>query len=218
MSAPITILIADDHASFARTLASWLRSVPDLRVLGVVGRADEAIDRVLERKPDVLLLDIDMPGPSCFDAARIISERCPKCAVVFLSAYAQDRYIDQALEVKASGYVLKTEPPEAIAAAVRAVAAGEAYFSPEVQSRIVIDSEGAHLAHPLRSRLATLTARELETLRYIACGKAKKEIAQAMSVKLRTVNAHTMNLMDKLNIHDRVELTLFAIREGLAEA
>lgn len=102
--------------------------------------------------------------------------------------------------------------------AIRKVAAGLAYFSPQIQARIVVDSAGARLTHPQRSRVSTLTHRELEVLRYIARGMAKKEIARTMHISANTVSRHTTNLMTKLDIHDRVELARYAIREGLADA
>lgn len=111
----------------------------------------------------------------------------------------------------------KSEPPESVTAAIRAVVAGGAYFSPEVQSRIIVDSAGARLAQPGRTRLSLLTAQH-DVLRYLARGLSKKQIADTLCVSVKTVEAHTTHLMDKLAIHDRVELARFAIREGLAEA
>lgn len=218
MSQPTTILIADDHAMFAQTLAHWLRAEPDLCVLEVVNTADAAVKRAVEARPDVLLLDIAMPGLDCFEAARLLGQHCPDCAIIFVSGFAHDHYIEQALRVKAAGYVTKSERSESITAAIRAVVSGGAYFSPEIQSRIIVDSQGARLAQPTRTRLALLTPRELDTLRYLARGLSKKQIADTLGIAVKTVEAHTTNLMDKLDIHDRVELARFAIREGLAEA
>lgn len=215
---PITVLIADDHAMFAQTLADWLGATADTRVVGIVGRTEDAINQAVEHTPDVVLMDIDMPGLICFEAAEIIAQRCPSCAVIFVSAFAHDDYIEQALAVQAAGYVTKSEPPESVAAAIRAVVSGGAYFSPEVQSRIIVDSAGARLAQPRRTRLSLLTARQRDVLRYLARGLSKKQIADTLCVSVKTVEAHTTRLMDKLAIHDRVELARFAIREGLAEA
>jgi DNA-binding NarL/FixJ family response regulator len=216
MSEMIDVLIADDHAMFAGALAQWLKGAPDIRVVGVVHRTEEAVDRAVELQPDVVLLDIDMPGLVPFEAARLIMSRCPNCAIVFVSAFTHDQYIEQALAVEAAGYVTKSDPPDAVEAAIRAVVTGGAYFSPDVQSRIIVDEEGARLAQP-RSRLSSLTTREREILRYIARGLAKRQIAETLALSVKTVNKHTDNLMNKLDIHDRVELARFAIREGLAE-
>ena len=216
MRAPIRVLIADDHAMFARTLAEWLGSAADMCVVAVVHQADDAVTAAIELRPDVILMDIDMPGLSCFDAAGIIAKRCDPCAIIFVSAFTHDHYIEHALAVEAAGYVTKNEPPESVAEAIRAVASGGAYYSPQVQARIIVDEGGARLATPKQTRLSLLTRRELDTLRYISRGMTKKEIAKTLMVSVKTVDSHTANLMEKLDIHDRVELARFAIREGLA--
>ncbi len=218
MTPSISVLLADDHALVRESLAQWLTSTGDITVVGEVGSADEAVSAAVRLRPNVVLLDIDMPGLHCFDAARVIRSRCPQTRVLFLSAFFHDRYIEQALTVEASGYLTKGEPPNAVVRAVRAVAAGGTYFSPEVQRRIVVDGSGAHLAQPGATRASMLTLRELEVLRYIAQGMSKKDIAAVMHLSIKTVDNHSTSLMGKLDIHDRVELTRYAIREGLAEA
>lgn len=218
MNKPISLLLVDDHALMRRMLADRIACEPDMLVVGTVEDADAAVAEAIRQRPDIILMDIDMPGVICFDAARTIQELCPKTRIIFLSAFFNDRYIDQALAVEAAGYLTKTEPPESVIAAIRAVAAGKSYFSPQVQSRIVVDSDGIRLAQPKQSRASTLSGRELEVLRYLARGMSKKQIAQTMYISAKTVNNHTAHVMDKLDIHDRVELSRFAIREGLAGA
>jgi DNA-binding NarL/FixJ family response regulator len=154
----------------------------------------------------------------CFDAAKTIGTQCPHTRIVFLSAFFHDRYIEQAMAVQAWGYITKGEPEEAVVKAIHNVSAGVACFSPEVQRRIVVDAQGARLARKKQSRASTLSERELEVLRYLARGMTKKGIARTMHLSVNTVNRHTTNIMTKLDIHDRVELARFAIREGLAEA
>lgn len=214
----ISIILADDHALVRETLATWLKSEPDIKVVAAVSDANQAITEAIHYRPDILVLDIDMPGMLVFDAAKMVRARHPSCRIIFLSAFFHDGYIEQALASGAMGYLAKTEPPEVVAQAIRMVAAGEAYFSPEVQSRIIVDSDGLKLADGPRTRVTTLTPREMEVLRFLAQGKSKKEIAKVMSLSVGTVNNHTANLMKKLDIHDRVELTRYAIREGLVEA
>ncbi len=214
---PISVVLADDHSLVRGTLANWLRGVAGVAVAAEVGDADAAVEECLRTKPDVLLMDIDMPGLQCFDAARTIKARCPGTRIIFLSAFFNDRYIEEALSVEASGYITKGEPPTVVADAVRSVAGGGVYFSPEVRDRLVVDATGIHLAHPPATRSSTLTTREVEVLRYIARGHSKKEIAATMHLSVKTVDNHCTSLMNKLDIHDRVELARFAIREGLAE-
>ena len=218
MSTPISVLIADDHGLFGESLAHLLETVPDIKVVGVVVNGDEAVDQAVERQPDIVLLDINMPGLACFDAAKIIAGHCPQCAIIFVSAHTHDHYIEQALKVKAAGYVTKDEPAESVIAAIRIVASGGAYFSPDVQARIIFDKKESRLVPAPRTRLSLLTPQELRVLGYIAKGMSKRTIAEKLSITTKTVETHTANLMNKLDIHDRVQLALFAIREGLAEA
>jgi DNA-binding NarL/FixJ family response regulator len=214
---PITVLLADDHALVRDSLATWLRTAGDMKVLGEVGSADEAVAVAVRERPDVVLLDIDMPGLLAFDAVRTIRSRCPETRIVMLSGFFNDRYIEDALAAEASGYITKSEPPEAVLKAIRTVAGGGVYFSPEVQARILVDSNGARLSKEGVTRASALTPRELEVLRYIARGLSKKDIAGIMHLSVKTVDNHSTSLMTKLNIHDRVELARYAIREGLAE-
>ncbi len=215
---PITILLADDHALVRSTLAAALGNASGLKVLGTTSDADSAVAECVRLKPQIVVLDIDMPGILSFEAARVIRQRCPDTRVLFLSAFYHDRYIEQALAVEASGYVTKNEPPEVLIDAIRAAASGASYYSTEVISRIVVTSSGATLQADRRSRASTLTAREVEVLRYLARGLAKKEVSRLMHISLNTVNRHSDSIMSKLDIHDRVQLACFAIREGLAEA
>ena len=219
MNQPLQLLLVDDHALVRGMLAAHLEREPDLTVVGSARNAEEAVKLAEETRPDVILMDIDMPGLSCFDATKQILSRAPGTRIIFLSAFSHDSYISDALQVKAHGYVTKREPPEAVVAAILEVAhfLGEVGSSAEVRDRIMVDGEGARLAREGRSRLSTLTPRELEVLRHIAQGMTKKLVAQSLHISVKTVENHCNSLMAKLNIHDRVELTRFAIREGLAQ-
>jgi len=218
MSDSIKVLLADDHTLLRRAVARVLHESPTITVVAEVGNADDAITAALRFNPNVVVLDIDMPGIASFDAARTIIARVSTARVLFLSAFTHDRYIEAALACGALGYLSKNEPPEKVIDAIRAVAGGQCYFSPEVQARLVIDSDGVHLGHESKSRAATLTNREVEVLRYIARGMSKKEIAKTMHLSVKTIENHSASIMARLDIHDRVELTRFAIREGLIEA
>lgn len=217
MSPKISVLLADDHALIRATLTDRLAAEADLQVVGQVGNADEAVNQCIQRQPDVVLMDIDMPGLQCFEAARTIQARCPRTRIIYLSALFSDRYIEEALSVEAAGYVTKSEPPEAVIEAIHTAVAGRVYFSPEVRSRIVFDPNGPRLSSKQPTRLSTLTQREMQVLRYLAKGMSKKEIAHTINLSVSTVERHNDRLMKKLDIHDRVELARFAIREGLAE-
>jgi len=214
----VKVLLADDHTLVRRAVARLLDDAPNLTVVAEVGNADDAIAAALRFSPDIVVLDIDMPGIASFDAARTIRSRVANARIIFLSAFTHDRYIEAALACGALAYLSKNEPPETVIKAIRSVAAGQCYFSPEVQARLVIDSGGIRLAHESVSRAGTLTNREMEVLRYIARGMSKKEIAKTMHLSVKTVENHSASIMSRLDIHDRVELTRFAIREGLIEA
>ncbi|MBN1490724.1 MAG: response regulator transcription factor [Phycisphaerae bacterium] len=217
LSTNIRVLIVDDHALVREALSERLQREPGITVVGTAGTADEAIEKANACNPNVILMDIDMPGLICFDAAKTIASLRPDAHIIFLSAFTHDGYIEQALEVEARGYLTKREPPDRVVEAIREVASGGAYFSNEVRSRIVVHPRGAKLDEDRRqSRASLLTQREVQIVQYIARGLSKKEIAATMHLAVKTVDRHCANLMTKLDIHDRVGLTRFAIREGLA--
>lgn len=218
MNRKITVLLVDDHTLFRESLGQLLKSEAGLEVIETVSDAEKALEEVINRGPDIVLMDIDMPGLICFDAAARMVGLRPTTRIIFLSAFFNDHYIEQALKVRARGYLTKSEPLQQVVSAIKLVAAGRVYFSPEVQARIVADTSGVRLAQNPRTRVSTLSMREIEVLRYLARGLSKKEVASTMHISLKTVEGHAERLMAKLDIHDRVELTRFAIREGLAEA
>jgi len=215
MTQDIRILIVDDHDLVREALVAKLSQQKGFLIVGQAAGSDEAVEKAAAAQPDVLLTDVDMPGLNCFDAARRIATLCPQVRTIFLSGYEHDRYVDLALKAGARGYLTKDEPPETIAAAIVEVAEGGAYFSQSIRGRVVVERGGLRLVDRRDSPLAGLTFRELETMRYIAAGLAKKEIAASMGVSVKTVERHASNLMAKLDVHDRVELARLAIREGL---
>ncbi len=218
MTNDVRILIVDDHALLRKTLAEQLDRESDFCVVGTASSAAEAIEKAIECRPNLVLMDIDMPGLGCFDAAERIMAMWADTKLIFLSAFFQDRYVEEALRVGARGYLTKRESPTALVEAIREVANGGVCFSEEVRSRLAIDDGGTRLKEVSKSLASTLTTRETETLRYVAKGLAKKEIAQTMGISVKTVDRHVSNLMAKLDIHDRVQLARYAIREGLIQA
>ncbi|MEA2003087.1 MAG: response regulator transcription factor [Actinomycetota bacterium] len=213
----VSVVLADDHV-LVREMLYELLSREGMTVAGVAPCGDDAVELAATAQPDVVVLDIDMPGISAFEAARGVRRMSPKTKVIFLSAYVHDCYIDQALGAEASGYLTKSEPPAAIVEAIRKVHRGATSFSPAVCDRIVIDPSGVRLGNGTRSRFESLTGREREFLAYVARGLSHKQIAYLVGISVKTVQHHIMHVMDKLEIHDRVELARFAIREGVVEA
>jgi DNA-binding NarL/FixJ family response regulator len=215
----VTIVMADDHAVVRESLSAYLGSTPDLRVVAAVPDGEKAVEAVARHAPNIVLLDIDMPGMGAFEVAQLIKRRWPATRIVMLSAFFNDRYIEQALAAGASGYITKTESAENLVRAIREVSAGAAYFSPAVRGRLVVGDAGVRLSESAgNTRASQLSARELEVLRYVSRGMANKEIATSLHLACRTVDHHIARLMHKLDLHGRVALARFAVREGLAEA
>lgn len=210
------ILLVDDQEMMREALAQHLTNKFGFEVVASVANHQLAIEAARTQTPDVALLDIEVPGLDCFVAAREIAARSPRTRIVFLSAFCRDHYIEQALEVGAAGYIVKGEEPGVLHRAIETVVGGGSFFSQEVESRLVLGDDGLMVAKPGSTRAASLTQREREVLRYIAVGMSKKEIASLVDLSVRTVDAHVRNIMGKLDLHDRVELARFAIREGLA--
>jgi len=216
MSGPISILLADDHLLVREALKSRIEQEPDMLVVAMADNADQAASEAIRVHPDIVLMDISMPGLIPFEAVKIIRIHSPDTKVVYLSALCHDRCIEEALSSGASGYLTKGDTPQSVIRGIRTVAAGGVCFSPDVQSRLAVGPEGTAMASKGPTRTSTLSRREMEVLQYLARGMSKKEIAHTMHISVKTVERHADRLMAKLDIHDRVELARFAIREGLA--
>ena len=212
MSTQHTVVIADDHPLIRSSVVSLIESAADLAVVGDVGTADEALRLTATKKPSVVVLDINMPGIDAYQAAGEIQQINPGTRVIFLSANTTNAAIEQARAAGVSGYVFKADDASEVLRAIREVIEGRTHFSPTIQERLSQSERSAG-----DSRLSTLSAREMETLRYVAKGLSKKEVAPLMHISVKTVDKHVTQLMTKLDIHDRVGLARFAIREGLIE-
>lgn len=215
MSENVKIMLVDDHALLLESLAMRLRAESNLEIIATAANADEALEKIRTQCPDVLLMDIDMPGMSCFDAAKRIMMLDQGIKVVFLSAHWNDHYIEQAIAGNAHGYLTKSESPRMLIDAIKRIAAGETVYSSDVESRIIGQRQGSD--DQPRTRLSKLSPREKEVLCYIAQSLSRRDIAKTMHISDKTVAAHTSSIMSKLDLHDRVELARFAIREGMVK-
>jgi DNA-binding NarL/FixJ family response regulator len=213
----IKVLVVDDHGMIRDGISGLLSLEPDIDIVGTAENADEAIAQTVELQPDVILMDINMPGISCFDAIQIIRSRLEKTKVILVTAHEHDEYLEQAFRVKANGYILKSEGMTVLADAIREVMKGRVHLSPEIMNRLVIQGSDIRLEHPPQSRLSTLTTRERELLRILAKGLSLKEAAAILGVSYKTADKQKVSLMTKLDIHDRVELARYAIREGMVQ-
>jgi DNA-binding NarL/FixJ family response regulator len=208
----VRVVVADDHAMVRETLTAWLGSQEDIDVCAEAEDSQRVLAEVTRTRPDVLLLDIQMPGGDAFATAAEVRRHCPTTRIVFLTAYQSDTLIDRAREIGAVGYLLKGQNVQSIREGILAAASGATVLSPEVQRRLSDRSNGVAPREPGR-----LSPREIEVLRLLAVGRSKKEVAKELHVSVKTIDNHTTNIMTKLDIHDRVQLARYAIREGLVE-
>jgi DNA-binding NarL/FixJ family response regulator len=216
----IRVICVDDHEFLLEGLKSRLDAEHDIEIIATLPSADDLVSTAERLSPAVILLDIEMPGRDTFETIQELAERIPGSRVVLLSAFVRQSYLDLAVSSGAWGYVSKRESPAEIALAVRKVAGGGFAFSPQVRDACGLDdtdSAPAAGADRPQSRLNRLTNRELQILRMIGRGMPRSEIAAAIHRSPKTVDAHRSSIMDKLDLHDRVELARFAIREGLVE-
>lgn len=209
------IVLVDDHLVLLDALSARVQSDPMLEVVGTASNADDGLRLILETKPDIAILDVELPGRGSFDIANELASRQKETKIIFLTGYLSDVFIEQALRLKARGYLLKGEPIATLLDAINRVAKGEVCFSREVEERLAFDAtKNRYMVHS-ECRLTSLTCRQLEVMRHLAKGQSVKEVAKAMHLSEKSVDSHKYRIMHKLGIHDRVELARFAIREGL---
>jgi two-component system response regulator NreC len=213
--AKIRILLTDDHTLFRQGIKTLLSAEADLDIVGEAANGAEAVEKVNELRPDLVLMDIGMPGLSSFEATRQIKKARPDTKVLFLTMYDDEDYLVQCMEVGASGYVLKDSPAPQLLAALRDVYRGGSYLSPRMLSQLVDDFRSRIKSAHRQPRFATLTAREKEILKFLAEGESVKEIAAGLNLSVKTVEAHKFNLMRKLDIHNKAHLVQYAIQKKI---
>ena len=207
----IRLLLADDHAVVREGLRAFLRLQPDIEVSGEAADGESAVRLAASLQPDVVLLDLVMPDGDGLSALRAIRERAPESRVLVLTSYADDAQLFAAMEGGATGYMLKDVEPDALAAAIRDVAAGRPALHPHVARRLM------RQAAPATPGLADLTARERDVLRLIVEGLANKEIAARLRIGEKTVKTHVSRVLGKLGVVDRTQAAVLAIRSRLVD-
>jgi len=213
----ISIIVADGQPFLRSAIAEWIARRGNYSVVAEVGDGAELVAAAIRHRPDIVWLDMELPGQSAIAAAMQIKKVSERTRVILCSGSARDREIGEALAAKTPGVVTKIDVGDAVADALRTVALGGTYVSPTVRARMA--STGAETGKAkAKTRSDALTTRELEVLQYVAKGMSKRTVAELMFISPRTVERHVANIMSSLDIHDRVELTRFAIREGLVEA
>jgi two-component system, NarL family, response regulator NreC len=209
----IRVLVVDDHAVVRTGLRRVIDAEEDLETVAEAPDADRAVFEALEHKPDVVLLDIVMPGKSGIEGMPALQQAVPDAKVLVLSMQDDPRYVREAFDAGASGYILKEAADTEVVGAVRAVAAGERYLHPVLGARLVV----AEVEERKRARADPLSDREREVLRLLALGHTNQEIATMLFISVRTAETHRAHIMQKLRLSSRAELVRHAISEGLLE-
>jgi len=216
MTTPLTtnILIADDHPLIRNGIRKVLDAAPDLRVVAEAANGIEAVEQALREDVHLAILDVAMPLRTGLQAARELTRRRPELRVLMLSMHDVEDYCFEALKAGASGYVLKTVADRELVEACRAVMRGEPFLSPPTVRALM----RAYLEHPSELAQHQLTPRELEVVKLVAEAHSNEQIAKLLVISPRTVERHRENILGKLGMRDRVELTRWAIRHGLVDA
>jgi two-component system, NarL family, response regulator NreC len=210
---PLRILLADDHVVVRHGLKLVIEDQPDLTVVAEAGDGESAVQQALKLKPDVIVMDISMPGMNGLAATRKLRLLQPKAAIVTLTRHTDDAYLQELLRAGVSGYVLKQSAPIELVQAIRAAAAGRQYIDSALTARVT----AAFLGRPPRLKgqpNAGISERESEVLRLIASGHSNKEIAARLSLSVKTVEAHKANAMRKLDLNGRIDIVNYAILQG----
>lgn len=209
----LRILLADDHTLVRAGIRSLLNHVEGIEIVAEAEDGHHALELITRHRPDVALVDVTMPGLNGLEVASRVATACPEVRVLILSMHANEEYVGQALRAGASGYLLKDASSAELELALRAVARGDTYLSPQVSKAVI--AEYLEHAAPVITPLERLTARQREILQLIAEGSSTKAIAKMLDLSVKTVETHRGQLMERLDIHDVAGLVRFAVRAGI---
>ena len=211
----ITVGIVEPQEATQYAISMHLNSQPDSEVVGVETAGEEGMRMLVDKRPRIAIVEVDLEGRSGFELAGDLAMRQRETKVIFYSAVMPDIYIEQALRSKAAGYVLKTDSLASLLSAVQTVSKGGTYYSEPIRDRISIDPVTGNSRTQFESRLTQLSDRQLEVLRHLAYGLSVKDVARKMHISVKSVDSHKYRIMQSLGIHVRVDLARYAIREGL---
>ena len=213
MSDSISVFLVDDHPVVRQGLRTFLQTLDDVEIVGEAEDAETAVTAIEETLPDVVLMDLVLPGMDGIDATRRVRELSPATKVIVLTSFADDEKVFPAIKAGAAGYLLKDVEPAELAEGIRAVHRGEALVHPSVAAKLMqeVASQGSRPAG------GNLTERELEVLLLIARGMSNREIAKELVVSEKTVKTHVSNILAKLHLADRTQAALYAVRSGLTD-
>jgi DNA-binding NarL/FixJ family response regulator len=210
---PIRVVLADDHTLVRAGFRGLLRNLDGIEVIAEAEDGRTALELIKRHQPDVVLMDIAMPGLNGLEATARATEAFPDVRVIILSMHASEEYVVRALHAGAAGYLLKDSAPVELELAIRSVARGETYLSPPVSKQVIADYVRRVGSEP--DAMGELTPRQREVLQLIAEGYTTREIAYALNISAKTVETHRAELMDRLDIHNIAGLVRYAIRTGL---
>ena len=214
----IKLLLADDHAVVRSGLRMLLEAQPDMEIVAEAENGRETIEKVLAFQPDLVLMDIEMPGMNGIEATRKIKEESPETAVLALTMYEDDQYFFEMLKAGAAGYIPKRAAPDALVNAIRTVKKGEVFLYPSMAAYLVEDYlQRDEAPEEDEADVVDLTTREREVLVLIAEGLSNGEISEKLVISIKTVDRHRENIMRKLNIHNRIDLVKFALKKGMID-
>ena len=213
----IRLLMVDDHEIVRAGLRMLLQAQPDIEIVAEADNGRDAVAKVRELQPDIVLMDISLPDMDGFEATQQIKRARPKTAVLALTMHESDDYFFKMLQAGASGYVPKKAAPTDLVTAIRTVREGGVFLYPALAKSLVRDYMGRATEGSERAALDGLTEREQEVLKLIADGSTNQEIANQLTISVKTVERHRANIMGKLNLHSRTELVKYAIRKGLID-
>ncbi len=211
LAAPKSVFLVDDHPVFLEGLSSILSQVPGLLICGKADCAPQALDEILRLSPDLVLMDISLPGKSGLELLQELIAHAPLSAVLVISMHDETLYAERVLRAGGRGYVMKQEDPEKILAAITTVLSGQVYASPRTAASI-LESLSRPRSAPLSSLLTKLTARELEILRLTGQGKDNRRIAEELSISLKTADTHRAHIKEKLGFKNSTEFVHYAVR------
>jgi DNA-binding NarL/FixJ family response regulator len=213
---PLRVLVVDDHTVVREGLRRVLEEGSGLRVVAEAANGAEALERAIEERPDIVLLDLTMPGPGGggLEVVRALRDQVPEARVLILSVHDDPEYVLESVRAGAHGYLRKDSSPAEIRQAIQAVSSGDSFFSPPVARHLAAAVQGDD--NPAPARLAVLTSRERDVLVRVVRGRTNRETAAELGISVRTVETHLDSLMRKLGIHTVAELTRFALENGLS--
>jgi two-component system NarL family response regulator len=216
---PIRVLVVDDHALFRRGLEMVLEQEPDIDVVGEAEDGTEAVQRTIETTPDIVLMDVRMPRRGGIDACTAIKDAVPSVKIIMLTISDEEADLYDAIKAGAMGYLLKEIPVEEVAAAIRAVHGGQSLISPSMASKLLNEFATMIKRGDERQQVPAprLTDREMEVLRLVAKGLNNRDIAKQLFISENTVKNHIRNILEKLQLHSRMEAVVYAVREKLLE-